>query len=68
MVPITFEDIRNMNKTALTKTVWQEIRNGGLADLRLIDTAPLGWDEYGKTWRLWPRRPSDALREATPWV
>lgn len=26
-----------------------------------------GMDNYGKTWRCWTSRPTDAQREATPW-
>lgn len=26
-----------------------------------------GVDSYGKTWRCWTSRPTDAQREATPW-
>lgn len=26
-----------------------------------------GMDNYGKTWRCWASRPTDAQREATPW-
>lgn len=25
------------------------------------------WEGYGKTWRAWLRRPTDAEREAVPW-
>ena len=77
--PLTLEEV---NALDLTNLVWYEDM-GGLAVCKFLhntgsdcyciyfigDNTPVIHESttYGKTWRCWPRKPTDAEREAAGW-
>ena len=68
-------DVRNwVNSDRVTREpIVIEIRSGVCAWIiddevrELPGEANLSSDLYGKTWRCWTSRPTDEVREATPW-
>ena len=73
LVPMTQEEVKRHVKEPEAEPVWledvEEPSNAGWTYSHIIYDWMHGFDErtYGKEWRCWPRKPTEAERKAAKW-